>query len=320
MRSDRKVPDLKFNIQQVGTVVAADGTTYFPAMTAVESSTVSCPTIEKFRQMEYTSPSGVTMPYNVYLPRNYSSEKTFPMVVFIPDASANINDVKTPLFQGNGATVFVSNAEQRKHECIVIAPQYTAELVEKLGMMTTDEHVWTPGLELVSELIFDAAQRFRVDPERIYGTGQSQGGMANIAISDRYPDLFAAQLLVACQWDVEEMSALKDKKLWIVVCEGDTKAFPGMNAAVERWKSLGANVAVGKKFLNSKAPVAELNAQLKELEAEGADINYSVFAGGNHMYTWSFAYDLETLRDWLFKQKIDKPFDIEPNVESTNPT
>ena len=108
--------------------------------------------------------------------------------------------------------------------------------------------------------------------------------------------------------------------MWIVVCEGDTKAFPGMNAAVDRWKSLGANVAVGKKFLNSKAPVAELNAQLKELEAEGADINYSVFAGGNHMYTWSFAYDLETLRDWLFKQKLDKPFDIEPNVESTNPT
>ena len=198
MRSDRKVPDLKFNIQQVGTVVAADGTTYFPAMTSVESSTVSCPTLDRFQQLEYTSPDGVTMPYNIYLPRNYSSERVYPMVVFI---SANINDVKTPLFQGNGATVFVSNAEQRKHECIVIAPQYTAELVEKLGMMTTDEHVWTPGLELVSELIFDAAQRFRVDPERIYGTGQSQGGMANIAISDRYPDLFAAQLLVACQWD-----------------------------------------------------------------------------------------------------------------------
>ena len=315
MRSDRKAPDLKFSIQQVGTIVAADGTTYFPAMTPVESSTVSCPTIEKFRQVEYTSTSGVTIPYNVYLPRNYSSEKKFPLVVFIPDASANINDVTAPLFQGNGATVFASNAEQRKHECIVIAPQYTADLVEKLGMMTTDEHVWTPGLELVSELIFDAAQRFNVDPERIYGTGQSQGGMANIAIGARYPDLFAAQLLVACQWDVGEMSALKDKKLWIVVCEGDAKAFPGMNAAIEHWKALGANVAVGDTFLNSKAPVAELNSKLKALEARGADINYSVFAGGNHMYTWSFAYDLGALRDWLFKQKLDKPLNIEPTEE-----
>lgn len=304
MRSTRRAPDLTFSVQQVGTVVAADNTTYFPAMTSVESSTVSCPTLDRFQQMEFTSSSGVTIPYNIFLPRTYSSlsEKTYPLVVFIADASANINDVKAPLFQGNGATVFTSKSEQRKNECIVIAPQYTADLVEKLGMMTTDEHVWTPGLELVSELIFDVAQRFRVDPARIYGTGQSQGCMANIAISDRYPDLFAAQLLIAGQWNVEKMSALKNKKLWIVVCEGDTKAFPGMNAAVERWKSLGANVSVGEKFLNSKAPLVELNNQLKALEAKGADINYSVFAGGNHMYTWSFAYDLDALRDWLFKQ------------------
>ena len=40
-----------------------------------------------------------------------------------------------------------------------------------------------------------------------------QGGMANIAISDKYPDLFAAQFLVACQWNTQEMEALKDKNL-----------------------------------------------------------------------------------------------------------
>lgn len=55
------------------------------------------------------------------------------------DASANINAVTTPLFQGNGATVWATPAEQARHECIVLAPQYTADLVEKLGMMTTDE-------------------------------------------------------------------------------------------------------------------------------------------------------------------------------------
>ena len=305
MHSDRKEPDLTFSVQQTGTVVAADNTTYFPAMTSVESATVTCPSLERFKQMEFTSSTGVTIPYNIFLPRSYSSldDRSYPLVVFIADASANTNDVRTPLYQGNGAMVFTSKAEQRKHECIVIAPQYTADLVEKLGMMTTDENVWTPGLELVSELIFDAAQRLQVDPARIYGAGQSQGCMANIAINARYPDLFAAQLLVAGQWNVDEMVALKNKKLWIVVCEGDQKAFPGMNAAVERWRSVGANVAVGDKFLDSKAPLVELNSQLKALEAKGADINYSVFAGGNHMYTWSFAYDLDALRDWLFNQR-----------------
>lgn len=38
--------------------------------------------------------------------------------------------------------------------------------------------------------------------------------------------IFAAQYLVACQWDPKEMQVLKDKPLWITVCEGDNKAYP----------------------------------------------------------------------------------------------
>ena len=34
------------------------------------------------------------------------------------------------------------SGEQAKHECIILAPQYTANLVDKIGMMTTDENVW----------------------------------------------------------------------------------------------------------------------------------------------------------------------------------
>jgi TPR repeat protein len=41
------------------------------------------------------------------------------------------------------------------------------------------------------------------------------------------------------------------------------------------------------------------------MAAANAPINYSVFAGGNHMYTWSFAYDIEAIRDWLFQQRKD---------------
>ena len=25
--------------------------------------------------------------------------------------------------------------------------------------------------------------------------------------------------------------------------------------------------------------------------------------GGNHMYTWSFAYNIDAIREWLFAQK-----------------
>jgi len=303
MRSDRKPPDLNFTVKQINKIAAADGTEILPSEKAVTK--ISAPVIESFQQKIFTDPAtGNTMPYNIFLPKNYDANKKYPLVFFVADASANINEVTTPLFQGNGATSFAAEDFQKKFPCIILAPQYTADLVDKLGMMTTDENIWTDGLTLVTNLLFDVIKNYGVDENRIYGTGQSQGGMANIAISDKYPELFAAQLLVACQWNVDEMEILKNKNLWIVVCEGDGKAFPGMNAAVERWEKLGAKVARNEKFFDSKAPISELNKQIKNIERQRANINYTVFAGGSHMYTWSFAYNISALREWLLSSGI----------------
>ena len=47
-----------------------------------------------------------------------------------------------PLTAIGGTTIWASDSEQGKHECIILAPQYTADLVDKIGMMTTDENVW----------------------------------------------------------------------------------------------------------------------------------------------------------------------------------
>lgn len=301
-RSSRRLPDLNFSVRQVEKIYAADGTEFYPSGKSIRAE-ISAPVVESFSPHVYTDETGLEMPYNIFLPEGYDGDKKFPLVVFIADASANINEVTTPLIQGNGATSFAARDFQKKHPCIILAPQYTADLVDEIGMMTTDENVWTRGLSLTTNLIFDVIKNYAVDTSRIYGTGQSQGGMANIAISDRYPELFAAQLLVACQWNTDEMKILRDKNLWIVVCEGDTKAFPAMNAAVANWEELGAKVASNENFWDSKAPVAELNKKVRQLEKQRANINYTVFAGGNHMYTWSFAYNISALRDWLFKHK-----------------
>ena len=301
MRSDRKVPELKFSVKQVGEILAEDGTKYLPGEVFAEK--ISAPVIEQFQQKIYVDTSGNSMPYNIFLPEGYDGAKKYPLLFFVADASANINEVTTPLFQGNGATSFAEKIFQEKNPCIIVAPQYTADLVEKLGMMTTDENVWTDGLELVTNLLFDVIKNYAVDERRIYGTGQSQGGMTNIAISDKYPELFAAQFLVACQWNVEEMEVLKNKNLWILVCEGDTKAFPGMNSAVERWENLGAKVAKNENFFDSKESVADLNKKIKKISQQNANINYTVFSGGNHMYTWTFAYNISEIKNWLFKQK-----------------
>lgn len=255
-----------------------------------------------YQQLEYADEeTGQTIPYNLYLPEGYDGSQAYPLVVFVADAGANSDDV-TSVLSEDGASVWVTPEAQEKHPCIVLVPQYTKQLVNTIGMMTEDNYQWTTGLTLATNLIFHVIDEYNVDESRVYGTGQSQGGMMTIAISDKYPDLYAAQYLVACQWDVEEMSAMKDDKLWIVVCEGDLKAYPGMNAAVENWESLGVPVVKYTAMWDSSAGPEELDALVAGMAAQDGDIHYTVFAGGNHTYTWTFAYDIEGIRDWLFSQ------------------
>lgn len=306
MHSDCQLPDLTLKVKQVKDIKAIDGTVYHASSREVTSSSTVEPEISQFQQFTYTDPeTGYQLPCNLYLPKDYNSSKKYPLLFFVADASADINETTTPLFQGNGATVWTEPEEQAKHPCIVFAPQYTDNLINQIGMLTADSNTWTKGLTLVSHALQSVIDNYAVDTNRIYGTGQSQGGMTNIALSDKYPDLFAAQWLVACQWNTDEMKVLKDKNLWITVCEGDTKAHPGMDEAVAKWEALGTKVAKNDTFWDSKAPIATIDQQVKDLESQGAHINYTVFAGGNHMYTWSFAYNIDAIRDWLFGQTKD---------------
>ncbi|MDD1723964.1 MAG: hypothetical protein LUQ07_02410, partial [Methanospirillum sp.] len=79
------------------------------------------------------------------------------------------------------------------------------------------------------DLVQVIADQYNIDKNRIYTTGQSMGCMSSIAMDIKYPDLFAASLLVAGQWDPTLVSPMARQNLWIVVSEGDTKARPGMD-------------------------------------------------------------------------------------------
>ena len=301
---DDGVPvDVSARVTQTGEVRTAKGKVYGPSATVFASSESTELVLQDFTKHYFTdSQTGITLPYFVYLPAGYDQKAAYPLVFFVPDASADTSIENATLTQGNGATIWATAQEQAKHPAIVVAVQYPFSVVKEYGPLTADGYQWSQGLTAVDNLLHAVIESYAVDESRIYGTGQSQGCMTNIALSDRHPDLFAAQYLVAGQWNVEEMAAMKDKKLWIVVCEGDTKAYPGMTAAVNLWESLGAKVARGDEMWNPKADATEMQANVEAMLAKDADIRMNVFAGGSHMYTWSLAYNIEGIRDWLFAQ------------------
>lgn len=98
-RSNRKPPDLSLEVYQRGIVKAVDGTIYAPHTQSLAVTLLEEPILDAFRQEIYKDgKTGLSMPYNIYLPADYDPAKRYPLLFFVADASANINDVKTPLF------------------------------------------------------------------------------------------------------------------------------------------------------------------------------------------------------------------------------
>ncbi len=269
--------------------------------------------VEDFKQFEFKDPkTGLTLGYNLYIPKNYDKNKKYPLVLFIHDAGpTDLTETVVALIQGNGAIVFASPEEQAKHEAFVLAPKYNKKIVDDDGNID-------PLLDTTLNLLDYLKNEYSIDTDRLYTTGQSMGGMMSIVMNFRQPDLFAASYLVACQWDPNVVAPMSKNKIWITVSTGDEKAFPGMNVITDTLKKNGAKVAYGswKGTYSSE----EFTKAVKEMEKENANINYSTLEkgtvipkdvvetskGGEHIYTWTIAYNIEGVRDWLFSQSKSK--------------
>jgi len=234
------------------------------------------------------------------------------LVLFIHDAGpTDLKETVVALIQGNGAIIFASPEEQAKHEAFVLAPKYNKKIVNDDGNID-------PLLDTTLNLLDYLKNEYSIDTDRLYTTGQSMGGMMSIVMNFRQPDLFAASYLVACQWDPTVVAPMAKNKIWITVSTGDEKAFPGMNAITDTLKKNGAKVAYGswKGTYSSE----EFIKAVKEIEKENANVNYSTLEkgtvipkdvvetskGGEHIYTWTIAYNIEGIRDWLFSQSKSK--------------
>ena len=135
----------------------------------------------------------------------------------------------------------------------------------------------------------------------------------SLAMNIKYPDRFAASFIVAGQWDAEKSRALANSKLWIMVAEGDEKAYPGENAITEALEKEGASIS--RAVWDGRSSPATLNAEAQKMIAAGNAINYVVLrkgtvvpegqednGGGNHVNTWRIAYTIDSIRDWIFAQ------------------
>ena len=295
-------------VLQTGTMTAVEGSAVPPVSAPLTTTTIRNLVVDDFVQHRFEDPeTGIALSYNLFIPPGFQPGRAYPLVLFMHDAGVTGPVVDSTLVQGLGAVAFAGAADQARNPAFVLAPQYDVQIAN-------DQSQTTPHMDATVHLVKALVAQYGLDEGRIYATGQSGGGMTAIAMNLKYPDLLAASLLVACQWDPALCAPLAKKKLWVVVSEGDTKAFPGQTAIMDVIEATGAKVS--RATWDGRSSSTEFAALLAEQEAAGHSINMTAFAAGSvarpgdsggavdHRGTWRIAYGIEGLRDWLLRQHL----------------
>ncbi|EPC1668497.1 TPA: PHB depolymerase family esterase [Yersinia enterocolitica] len=304
---DRVYPAAAASFTQLSELHTVSGQAILPKEKELATDKVKNLIVDDFKQLEYRDPkTGKTLKYNLYVPAGYTQEHAWPLVLFMHDAGATSDVTQTTLFQGLGAISWASPEDQAQRPCFILAPQY-AEIIADDNSQTSDM------LDTTIDLINALCQQYNIDRKRLYVTGQSGGCMMSIAMNIKYPDLFAASLLVAGQWDPALVKSLAGQKLWIIVSQDDDKAWPGQNAIIDVLKKEGAKVA--EAVWDGTWDAEQFRRAFEKIDAENASINYITFRTGTvvptgesmagasgHRNTWRIAYNIEPVREWIFRQ------------------
>ncbi len=297
---------LTVTFRQTGSITCSDGTT-------LDAWAESCTTdyetnvnllVENFSQYTFTLSDGTSLMYSLYLPDNYSEDTEYPLVLFMPDATGEGSDEYLALTESLGGVIWTTEEWQSEHETIVLVPQYESS--------NTEDPAYT--MELVTEIV----SQYNVDTSREYLVGQSSGTIRSIKLLIDYPDEFAGALLVAGQTDsayTDSISQLSTQNIWMICSEGDARAYPGMTEITEAVEAEGTEVTIAQWAATLTDDEQEQMAA--EQASAGTTINWTIFDSNTvmrddvtstdateHMNTWRVAYDLDTVREWLFEQTI----------------
>jgi len=227
--------------------------------------------VDDFEAHVFSSSSGIDMPYRLFVPEDYDATKSYPIIMYLHGGAGAGDDNIKQITGGNtnGTHVWIAPENQAKYPTFVVAPQL-------LGFNRWNDpdsvHLSKYG-QIAIDLLKDLQQKYSIDPDRIYLTGQSRGGYGAWDIAGKYPDLFAAAVPLCGGGNLFTVKAMKDLPTW---------AFHGAQ--------------------DSTVSVEKSRAIVAALQKVGGNIKYTEYPEMGHS-VWNKAYVEPGLIEWLFVQR-----------------
>ena len=216
--------------------------------------------------------------YSYYLPKDYDGSKTYPLVITMP---------------GYGMMWFGEDSSGSNLEWYGFrAWTELSEDVIVVSAQLTDWHETSArqAIELTEHFIAN----FSVDKSRVYAAGYSAGGETMSQAVSMRPDLYAAYLHGASQWDgIYEPIAQNDVAVYIFMAENDE--YYGSGKAREAYDGLR------EAYETAGRSAEQIDEVLKVETPDNAYFNsrgiYNYHGGGN------VVFEDETILKWIISHK-----------------
>lgn len=245
-----------------------------------------------FKAESFTSSKGTKINYRIYLPKDYSAEKEYPLILFLHGAGQAGSDNESQLKLGICEPF--KNKSSEIYDCIVLAPQCPSGCkwvdVESWGDCKYDSEKIPESAPLaaVVELFNWAKTAYSVDKDRVYVTGLSMGGYGTWDLLVRHPDLFAAAMPLCGGADYRKAELIKDIPIW---------TFHGKQDGVVPYQGT-------EKMANA----------IKEL---GGNCRFTLYPTMEHGI-WPTVYAREDILPWLLSKKLSDRMEETTVLEEEN--
>ena len=288
------------------------------------------------------------LPYALYVPEDYDPDQSYALVLHIHDAGSMSIDPMLTLTEAQGPSNYASEwfqnlaKEQGLGGAIIVCPA-VAEFFDMDEdhpnyelRISRDNWTLSCAAPAVWELLDYLTENYSIDSNRIYGSGQSMGGMTVMAMAAQRDNYFAGVLEISCKWGnnynkdysfngVAYYDAPADGEIiwtqdsdgnptdyhnWFYLVSDDNILF--LNTAKENVEYsflyhdlAGVDVEESGMILDQDSDAETRNELVSELVSRESDLGiYQVTMTGNvgHMSAWFYGHGTPACYEWLLNQ------------------
>ncbi|MFY0625786.1 MAG: prolyl oligopeptidase family serine peptidase [Reichenbachiella sp.] len=152
--------------------------------------------------------------YWLYLPKNYDKNRKWPMIMFLQGGDASASPNPNTVKDGGPINYILKQHRALPDSFVLINPH--------MRTGTMEQRQWSKNANSLIQIINHSVAHNNVDPNRIYLTGISRGGLGTWGVAKKFPEKFAAIVPIAgaitCKSDCEKIT---DLPMWIIHNVGD---------------------------------------------------------------------------------------------------